>query len=675
MASAFVVRPFGVRTIKDGKGVESKIDFNEIHAKLIGPAMEQAGISGSTTEVIARAGNIRVDMFQMLALADIVIADISIHNANVFYELGARHGLRNSGTFLIRSAGDEVPFDLKTDRYLAYDAGDPAASVAALAEGLKATLRERKVDSPIFGLLPELKPPAIRHLMPVPEDFHEELLRAKEGKRAGYLMLLGREAGDFPWGAEGVRLVGRALFDLKSWPWARESWERVREILRRDLEADLKLGTVYQRLGDMARSDIAIDRALAHPDLAARETAEARSLKGSNIKQRWLDTWGALATTGERQIKALETSSLRDAFDSYFDGFQADLNHYYSGINALALNRVLVGLAELQPDHWSNAFGNEREAQRQLDEDLDRLRDLEGAVTLAVAREQVRTRDKPHERIWAGLSAAEVQLLRKELPARVAAAYVRALANAPAFYFDSPRRQLCLYAQLGLFSDIIPTVLAKIDEIPVNAESPGRKKHVILFSGHRIDDPKRPVPRFPAASEKAAAAEIRKRIEAEVARVGDADFTGFAGGACGGDIIFHETCAAMGVPTELFLAIPEADYINESVRMDEAPEWLDRFRTVKSHCAKCWTLVERRNPDGGYLPEWLAKVKNYDIWERNNRWNLNAALSHGAENVSVIVLWDGKAGDGPGGTRHMVEEAKKAGAQVIHIDTRALFGL
>ena len=63
--------------------------------------------------------------------ADLVIADISIHNANVFYELGIRHALRDKRTFLIKSKEDkakesesketEVPFDLKTDRYLAYD--------------------------------------------------------------------------------------------------------------------------------------------------------------------------------------------------------------------------------------------------------------------------------------------------------------------------------------------------------------------------------------------------------------------------------------------------------------------------------------------------------------------------------------------------------------------------
>ena len=55
-------------------------------------------------------------MFQKLLTADLVIADISIHNANVFYELGIRHAFREKSTLLIRSNGDEHPFDRRIVR-------------------------------------------------------------------------------------------------------------------------------------------------------------------------------------------------------------------------------------------------------------------------------------------------------------------------------------------------------------------------------------------------------------------------------------------------------------------------------------------------------------------------------------------------------------------------------
>ena len=105
---AFIVRPFGIK---------NEINFEEVERQLIAPALKAVGAEGGTTIDIVKAGNIRVDMFRRLLTADLVIADLSIHNANVFYELGIRHALRNHGTFMLRCDADKFPFDLQTDRY------------------------------------------------------------------------------------------------------------------------------------------------------------------------------------------------------------------------------------------------------------------------------------------------------------------------------------------------------------------------------------------------------------------------------------------------------------------------------------------------------------------------------------------------------------------------------
>src|SRR5689334_19180568 len=95
---AFIVRPFGSQPDAAGRD----IDFDEVERALIAPALRILDYEGSTTQEITRAGNIRVDMFRMLVTADVVVADMSIHNANVFYELGIRHALRDKRTFLIK---------------------------------------------------------------------------------------------------------------------------------------------------------------------------------------------------------------------------------------------------------------------------------------------------------------------------------------------------------------------------------------------------------------------------------------------------------------------------------------------------------------------------------------------------------------------------------------------
>ena len=102
MTSIFIVRPFGKKRVAITEGQSVEVDFDAIDRALIKPALAANGLEGETTEVIAAAGNIRVDMFEMLITYDLVIADISIDNANVFYELGIRHGLRPKGTILLR---------------------------------------------------------------------------------------------------------------------------------------------------------------------------------------------------------------------------------------------------------------------------------------------------------------------------------------------------------------------------------------------------------------------------------------------------------------------------------------------------------------------------------------------------------------------------------------------
>ena len=100
MQRAFIIRPFGQK--KDGAGKE--IDFERIHNELIAPALEAVPLAGGTTGKIIDAGNIREDMFGLIIEADLLVCDITVHNANVFYELGIRHALRKKHTVLIKGA-------------------------------------------------------------------------------------------------------------------------------------------------------------------------------------------------------------------------------------------------------------------------------------------------------------------------------------------------------------------------------------------------------------------------------------------------------------------------------------------------------------------------------------------------------------------------------------------
>jgi hypothetical protein len=293
---AFIVRPFGV---KNG------IDFEKVDRELISPALDRLGMTGRTTMEIARAGNIRADMFHLLLTADIVVADISIHNANVFYELGVRHALRDMSTFLLRASIDEVPFDLKTDRYLTYLQDDPKASLDALVNALAETRRKRVVDSPVYNMLPGLSAPDPSVFIVVPEDFREEVTRARLNREKGDLRFLASELTGLPWRREGMRVVGEAQFKLGDMKYASETWEWVRTELPDDLPANLRLGTIYQKLGDLVRSDEALNRAVNTKEIGSADLAEAHALLGSNARTRWLAEWKAQADVAGAQRNAV----------------------------------------------------------------------------------------------------------------------------------------------------------------------------------------------------------------------------------------------------------------------------------------------------------------------------------------------------------------------------------
>jgi hypothetical protein len=185
--------------------------------------------------------------------------------------------------------------------------------------------------------------------------------------------------------------------------------------------------------------------------------------------------------------------------------------------------------------------------------------------------------------------------------------------------------------------------------------SPGK---VALFSGHMIDAPSRATPRFPPGREPVAAAAIAAAL-ADIG-IGSADLA-ICGGACGGDLLFAEAALARGARVEIYIPFEEPVFLEKSVDF-AGGDWRARFLAVKSR-----GILHVAPNELGPAPD------GADPYERNNRWMLEAASRFGADRMNFICLWDGEGGDGPGGTRHMMEEARGRGGRAIWLDTRSLF--
>jgi hypothetical protein len=670
MNRVFIVRPFGTK---------SGIDFNQVEAELIQPVLKAVGLGGGTTGEIVKQGNIRTDMFQKLLVADLVIADISVYNPNAYYEIGVRHAFREKRTFLIRCSKDglpngakidDVPFDLKTDRYLEYRLDDLAGAQLRLTAALRSTLTSQDPDSPIFQLLPNLGEPDHEVFLAVPLDFREEVERAAAGGQAGDLSLLAEEAGNFEWAITGLRLVGNTLFGMKHWELSRAVWESVRDHNPFDLDANLLLGTIYQRLGELVRSDQALERALKSPKIDEARRAETHALRGRNAKQRWQDSW-TKAKAEEQQTEALRSSLLDDSYQQYAQGFEEDQNHFYSGLNALAMLTILVDLATMQPQIWNERFDDEGSAAAELAKLKQQHQRMAGAVECSLEAAQRRTARQNKSDPWLSVSMADLRCLISSRPERVANAYRNAISQLGAFNLDAVRGQLDLYSDLGLLTANVEAALAlpgwgepSTPALATAIKAP----HVILFTGHLIDAPGRDNPRFPATMEPIARDRIKEKLAARLQQIAGSTLCGIAGGGSGGDILFHEVCAEMGIPSELYLALPPDRFVKASVE-SAGQQWEERFYKLAGNLPMR-VLAEREE-----LPVWLRAMANYNLWQRNNLWMLHNAIAIAGKNLTLIALWDGQSGDGAGGTQDMVRRAEGVGARIIIIDTRKEFGL
>jgi hypothetical protein len=181
--------------------------------------------------------------------------------------------------------------------------------------------------------------------------------------------------------------------------------------------------------------------------------------------------------------------------------------------------------------------------------------------------------------------------------------------------------------------------------------------HALLFTGHMIDSADRAQPRFPRSAEKRARQAIREAIAA-VAWTRPGSTIALAGGASGGDLLFHECCEELGIPTRVLLALPPDKFEAASVA-PAGRAWVDRFHA----------LLKKLGPGRAHLMEsvdGLLEGETENIWQRANLWMIEEATAIAAEQA-LLALWDGKTGDGPGGTEHFLQVARQAGIHILPV--------
>lgn len=116
----FVVMPFGKRSFRGLYGAHLAIDFDLVYRDLIRAAGLDAGWNVTRIDELSSPGIISEQYLRRLFDAPIVIADVTMPNGNVFYELGIRHAIATGITLMTALEGTQLPFDIAHLRVLFY---------------------------------------------------------------------------------------------------------------------------------------------------------------------------------------------------------------------------------------------------------------------------------------------------------------------------------------------------------------------------------------------------------------------------------------------------------------------------------------------------------------------------------------------------------------------------
>jgi hypothetical protein len=115
--TCFVIAPIG------SKGSDTRARSDQVLKYIIRPAARQCGYQVERADQLSKPGIITFQIIQKLVEAEIVVADLTDHNANVFYELAIRHVLGKPVVQLLQ-AGQSLPFDVAPSRTIMLDHRD-----------------------------------------------------------------------------------------------------------------------------------------------------------------------------------------------------------------------------------------------------------------------------------------------------------------------------------------------------------------------------------------------------------------------------------------------------------------------------------------------------------------------------------------------------------------------
>ena len=344
MAICFMIMPYGRKPTQAeaGRGVP-EIDFNALWDRAYAPMIEALGYEPVRADQDTGALIIN-QMLERLYFADLVLADLTIPNGNVYYEIGVRHAAKEKGCVLLAADWSKQLFDvaqMRTIRYPLADGNIDQATAEAIATAMKSPIETlARGGSPVFdsikGYPSKVDASAASTMKGVLAEaaaFQGEIRAVRALPYAARMSRAKELAEQFckppvtaTTGLAALRLLKDCADAADDWSWIARFIDKLPADLA-DLEEvretyAFALGNAGWLMGAIAKLEALI--ALSGP------TSERLGLLGGRYKR----LIAKAASPEERQMY------LNKSIDAYERGMELDLNLYYCSSNlCLALYR------------------------------------------------------------------------------------------------------------------------------------------------------------------------------------------------------------------------------------------------------------------------------------------------------------------------------------------------
>ncbi len=335
----FMVMPYGEKST--GAKKPSKVHFDLLWDRALRPVIEELGYEAVRADQDLGPVIIQ-DMLERLVAADLVIADVTIPNANVFYEIGVRHAAQQYGCLLVGADWAKVPFDLEQIRRVPYPLGSQrvtAAGAKKIREALHGAIdKADRSKSPVHKLVPgypDIDPERLGTFRDMVRELHQTQdrladVREMTGKqRAVNLAELVAEYQKAPsrWPSVGLELL-QMVRDHADGGDGKDGWQQTLDFID-ELSDDLRDHEFVLEQEQLAWSKLGKHRrAIQSLNRLVREhgpTPERDGLLGGRYKALWRESG--------------TSRHLDQAIDHYRAGMQRDLNSYYCSSNLPRLLR------------------------------------------------------------------------------------------------------------------------------------------------------------------------------------------------------------------------------------------------------------------------------------------------------------------------------------------------